>query len=583
MFRIRRIYDDIRAVDKQAIRQVQELIRLRFPLARPDDIDHLPEKLRSAAGEQFRTMLYVADRSRGRVVGLAVVLHHPELRFCYLDYIASARGLNGRGIGGALYDHVREEALALNARAMLFECLPDDPGQCSDPDVLRHNIARMRFYELFGARPIIGTAYQTPVREGDECLPQLMFDGLGLEDPLSRDYARSAVRAILEGKYAYLCPPEYNERVIESFVDDPVQIRPPRYKRPQPLIRPTAKLREPFPLIVNDRHNIHHIRERGYVESPVRIRSILAELDPTGLFMQIEPKEFGEEHITAVHAPDFVEHLRKICAQVPPGKAVYPYVFPIRNATRPPKEISVLAGYYCIDTFTPLNFNAFPAAKRAVDCSLTAADMVLAGRRMAYALVRPPGHHAERCVFGGFCYFNNAAIAAHYLSQHGTVAILDVDYHHGNGQQDIFYHRDDVLTVSLHGDPSFAYPYFSGFEDERGVGPGEGFNMNFPLAEVMDGALYRLELRKALDAVADFKPTFLIVALGLDPAKGDPTGTWLLTAGDFAMNGRMIAELRLPTLVVQEGGYRTRTLGVNARRFFEGFMAGAQTTGRLSL
>jgi len=576
MFRIRRIYDDVRAVDKEAIRQVQELVRNRFPYARAADADDLPERLRTQLGERFRTMLYVADRSRGRVVGLAILLHDPELRFCYLDYIASARGLNGRGIGGALYDHVREEALALNARALFFECLPDDPLQCTNPEVYKHNVARMRFYELFGARPIVGTAYQTPVRPGDECMPFLMFDGLGLEEPLSPEFARAAVRSILEGKYAYLCPPEYREKVIESFRDDPIAVRPPKYaKRPAPQIRLTAKLRQPYPLIVNERHNIHHIRERGYVESPVRIKSILAEIEPTGLFDRIEPKDYGEEHITAVHAPDFVDHLRKICSQVPPGKSVYPYVFPIRNATRPPKEISVLAGYYCIDTFTPLNHNAFPAAKRAVDCTLTAADLVLGGRRMAYALVRPPGHHAERCVFGGFCYFNNAAIAAHYLSAHGRVAIVDVDYHHGNGQQDIFYHRDDVLTISLHGDPSFAYPYFTGFEDERGVGPGEGFNLNIPLAEVQDGATYRISLANALVALRDFKPAFLIVALGLDPAKGDPTGTWLLTAGDFAANGRMFGELGLPTLVVQEGGYRTRTLGVNARRFFEGFLAGS--------
>jgi acetoin utilization deacetylase AcuC-like enzyme len=228
-----------------------------------------------------------------------------------------------------------------------------------------------------------------------------------------------------------------------------------------------------------------------------------------------------------------------------------------------------------MDTFTPINANAFPAARRAVDCALTAADEILGGRRLVYALIRPPGHHAERRAFGGFCYFNNCGVAAEYLVPHGKVAILDVDYHHGNGQQSIFYERADVLTLSIHGDPEFAYPYFAGFADERGSGDGEGYNRNYPLPEVQNGEQYRKTLQKALRAVSDFAPTFLIVALGLDPAKGDPTGSWMLGAKDFEMNGRMIGQLKLPTLVVQEGGYRTRTLGINARAFFQGLVAGA--------
>jgi acetoin utilization deacetylase AcuC-like enzyme len=205
---------------------------------------------------------------------------------------------------------------------------------------------------------------------------------------------------------------------------------------------------------------------------------------------------------------------------------------------------------------------------------MTAADALLAGHRVAYALVRPPGHHAERSVFGGFCYFNSAAIAAHYLSAQGKVAMLDVDYHHGNGQQNIFYERADVLTVSIHGHPKFAYPYFSGFEDERGKHAGEGFNVNVPLPEIVDGRRYHKELGRVLERIKDFGPTVLVVPLGLDPAKGDPTGTWSLSADDFQQNGRLIGNLRLPTLVVQEGGYRIRTLGVNARRFLVGLHEG---------
>jgi acetoin utilization deacetylase AcuC-like enzyme len=234
----------------------------------------------------------------------------------------------------------------------------------------------------------------------------------------------------------------------------------------------------------------------------------------------------------------------------------------------------VRAGYYCIDTFTPLNRNAYLAARRAVDCALTAAEELLRGRLLAYTLVRPPGHHAERRAFGGFCYFNSNAIAAQYLSRRGRVAILDIDYHHGNGQQEIFYGRADVLTVSIHGHPRFAYPYFSGFEDERGEGLGEGFNVNIPLPETLEPERYREALERALRVVRRFDPGFLVLALGLDTARGDPTGTWNLRARDFELNGRLVGALRLPTLVVQEGGYNTRSLGANARRFMAGLWAG---------
>lgn len=577
MFRIRRIYDDVIPANRQAIGEVQAILRAHFTGVRAEEIDGLPERLRNPFKQRFRTILEVAEDARGHVLGFALLLHEPQLHFSYLDFLASKKGLTGKGIGGALYERVRDDACSLGAGGLFFECLPDEPGECPDTELRRENAARLRFYERYGARPIVGTEYETPVTPGDDCMPHLVFGDLDRGKPLRRDFARKVVRAILERKYSHLCPPEYVERVVRSFADDPVRLREFRYvKREVAHPRPSAGPRERIAMIVNDRHEVHHVRERGYVEAPVRVQTIAAALRASDLVEDVPTRSYSDKHITAVHDADFVSYLRKACALVPKGRSVYPYVFPIRNAARPPKELTVRAGYYCIDTFTPLNQNAWLAARRAVDCTLTAADQILKGRRLTYALVRPPGHHAESRVFGGFCYFSNAAIAANYLSGHGRVAIIDVDYHHGNGQQEIFYERSDVLTVSIHGDPDFAYPYFSGFADETGAAAGEGFNLNLPLPEVQDGPQYRRALARALKAVADYGPDCLIVALGFDPAKGDPTGTWLLKAKDFEENGRMLGEMDLPTLVVQEGGYRTRTLGVNARQFFLGLIAGAR-------
>jgi acetoin utilization deacetylase AcuC-like enzyme len=284
----------------------------------------------------------------------------------------------------------------------------------------------------------------------------------------------------------------------------------------------------------------------------------------------VPPRDAEERWLSAVHDRGYITYLKRVCEGLDDTKAIYPYVFPIRNRAHPPVELAVRAGYYCIDTFTPLSRNAFLAARRAVDCAVTAAQEIVGGRRCAYALVRPPGHHAEREFFGGFCYFNNAAIAAEYLSRRGSVAMLDIDYHHGNGQQQIFYRRDDVLTVSLHGHPSFAYPYFSGFAAERGAGRGAGFNINYPLPETIEVENYLLVLDRALARIRRFAPAFVVVCLGLDTAQGDPTGTWPLRAADFGAIGERIGALGCPLLALQEGGYDNRTIGANARSFFTG-------------
>ncbi|MGE4297395.1 MAG: histone deacetylase family protein [Desulfovibrionaceae bacterium] len=573
MFRIRRVFDDLLPVDRQAIAQVQDILARQFPLIAPKEVRDIPANLRDPLKHRFRSILYVAE-SRREIRGFALMLHVPDCAFCYLDYVSARPGGTGGGVGGALYQRARDEALSLDAVGLFFECPSDDPAICLDKEPLKANRARLRFYERFGARPIVDTAYETPLTPGgDTSPPVLVYDPLGRTKPLRRDTAQTVVRAVLERKYGHRCPPGYIDMVLASFRHDPVRIRAPRYVDAPPA-PPVPSCRPCIALTVNDKHDIHHVHERGYVESPARVRAILKRLMPSGMFEQVAVRHFSERHILAVHDKEMVAYFKRACAGLKEGESLYPYVFPIRNAARPPKDLPVRAGYYCIDTFTPLNRNAYLAAQRAVDCGLTAADTLLTGRRLAYALVRPPGHHAERRSFGGFCYFNTAAVAAQFLCAHGKVAILDMDYHHGNGAQDIFYERPDVLTLSIHGHPSFAYPYFSGFAEERGAGPGLGYNRNYPLGEIVDGPAYRTVLARALERVRRFKPLFLIIALGLDTARNDPTGTWTFTADDFFENGLLAGGLGLPTLVAQEGGYRIPSLGANARRFFDGLRQG---------
>lgn len=577
MFRIRKIHDSVSDANREAIEQVLEILRVQFPTTRKEDVLKLPEQFHDPLKYGYRSILLVAENGVGRVKGFAMMLHMPDIRFCYLELISAAPGRTGGGVGGALYERVREEALSLNVKGLFFECSCDEPHLISDLELLKQNIARLKFYERYGARPIINNDYSSPVKPGDQDLYYLVFDDLAQGLPLRRDAVRRVVRAILERKYGDLIPKTQIEEVVRSFCDDPVELRSSMYSgRCKATTKtPTTVVDRLIALIVNEGHNIHHVRDRGYVEAPVRLPVILGEIEKTGLFERVKPRRTSEKLVKQVHDSDFVDFLRRACEKLPVNKSIYPTIFPIRNLARPPRDVELQVGYYCMDTFTPLNRNAFQAARGAVDCAMTGAELLLEGYRFAYALVRPPGHHAERRVFGGFCYFNSAAVAAQYLSHFGRVAVLDVDFHHGNGTQDIFYRRADVFTVSLHGDPRFAYPHFAGFADERGEGDGEGYNFNFPLPEATSPERYHHTLKKALAAIKKYVPQFLVLSLGLDTAKADPTGTWSLMAEDFSESGRLIGAIGLPpTLIVQEGGYCTRTLGVNARHFFEGLWKG---------
>lgn len=582
MFRVLKVYDDASPANRDAIAQVRAIIESQFPSSRPSDLDKVARQLRDPMHYRYRSILLVVENAAGKVRAFAMLLHLTDLNIAFLELISTAVDSGSGGVGGVLYELVREEALALKVHGLFLECSVDDE-RIKDPVILKKNIRRMKFYERFGVRPIINNAYDSPVHEGDNDLYYLMFDGLGRHPPPRRKFLRRAVATILVRKYGHLYDAKGAKKIAMTFADDPASIREPRYRGPA---APVPVLHRDFgkgiALLVNESHSIHHVRDRGYVEAPVRIPAILKELDKTGLFNRIEPKRTPIALLHRVHEPRYVEYLREACEWLPLGKSIYPIIFPVRNQTRPPKDLELRLGYYCTDTFTPLHRNVYPAAYGAVDCAVSGARALFAGYKLAYALVRPPGHHAGKRIFGGFCYFNSSAVAAEYLTDFGRVAILDVDYHHGNGTQDIFYERADVLTVSIHGAPPTSYPHFAGFEDERGEGAGEGFNINFPLPEKVSLERYQRTLGQALQKIRDYKTEYLVIALGLDTAKADPTGSWTLLPGDFAIIGRRIGEMGLPTLVVQEGGYLTRTLGQNARAFFEGLWQGHQVRATTS-
>ena len=377
---------------------------------------------------------------------------------------------------------------------------------------------------------------------------------------------------ILTRRFGHVADPEYVRRVVDSFKDDPVLLRKPRNasRRGDSGTVASDRLGKPFVMVTSPKHEAHHIQERGYFERPVRVDAIQEALGETGLFTSVKPRRFGEKPILAVHDTDFVHFLQAICSKLKAGRPIYPDTFPVRRPDRRPKELPVQAGYYCIDTGTPLYRNAYIAARAAADTALTAADEILAGRKLAYAVCRPPGHHAGKRFHGGFCYFNNAAIAAHYLSGQARTLLLDVDFHHGNGTQDIFYGRSDIMTISIHGHPDYSYPYFSGYEHETGTGAGLGFNRNFPLRSQTENPAYLRAFERCVELVDQFKAEVVVLALGYDIVRGDPTGTFLVSPEALGTMGRRIVDTGLPILVIQEGGYNIRNIKRGSLAFFSG-------------
>lgn len=311
---------------------------------------------------------------------------------------------------------------------------------------------------------------------------------------------------------------------------------------------------------------------------PARVEALRAGLAgvPGLHFTEVEP--IDPAAVCPLHDPGYVAFLRDTCAELAAARtpdrepALYPSVFPFRAGqhARIPKA---RMGEFCFDTYTPLVAGTFDAALRMAGAALMAADAVAAGESVAYALGRPPGHHAERARCGGYSYLNGTALAADRLSRLGPVAVLDVDVHHGNGTQHLFYDRADVLTVSLHGDPAGLFPYFSGYADETGTGRGLGFNRNLPLPPKTDDQAYQPALETALDVIARHRPAFLVVALGFDAHVDDPIGGLALTTEYFGRLAGTIRQLGVPTVLVQEGGYGLGALGACAAAFVRGGLA----------
>jgi acetoin utilization deacetylase AcuC-like enzyme len=312
-------------------------------------------------------------------------------------------------------------------------------------------------------------------------------------------------------------------------------------------------------------------------ESAARAQIVLERVRELGLGDVIEPKPFGLEPLLRVHDAQYLEFLSTAwtewLAAENRGEAI-PDVWPSRRM-RPqrPNSITGKLGYYAMAAETSISAGTWEAARAAADAALTGAELLRSGARSAFALCRPPGHHAARDLFGGYCFINNAAAAAQHLRDGGSarVAILDVDFHHGNGTQDIFYDRDDVLFVSLHADPRDDFPYFSGYADETGSDAGSGFTLNIPLPTGTSFANWQDALRVALSRIKAFRADALIVSLGVDTYVNDPISSFQLSSPDFATYGGMIGDLGLPTLFVLEGGYAVEEIGINVVNVLTGF------------
>jgi len=334
---------------------------------------------------------------------------------------------------------------------------------------------------------------------------------------------------------------------------------------------------------LHKRHATDHTLFEGHPysveEVPARAEVLLSAIREAQIGTLLTPADHGIDPILRVHTKDYVTFLSSIyeayTALYPQETAVFPGTFATRYTGQKPKAMLGLLGYYASGWGSPILEGTWEAAYWSAQCSLSAADEVLKGEQTVYALTRPPGHHASIDLYGGFCYLNNAAITTRHLqhTQQGTkVAILDIDFHHGNGTQMIFYTDPSVLYCSLHADPNYDYPYYWGFADERGMEEGEGLNCNWPLPRETSNAEYLRILDEALKGIHAYDPHFLVVSLGIDILEDDPVGGFLLSVEGLREIAKQVAGLGLPTVLVQEGGYCLDRLGDGIIAFLDAFM-----------
>ena len=340
--------------------------------------------------------------------------------------------------------------------------------------------------------------------------------------------------------------------------------------------------------IYNHHHALHHGKVemfRGELvpcfEIPARADFVLKELERRQLGAVRPPDDFDNTAITRVHAQRYVNFLTGAWEEwvaLDPANAqrdAFPSYWPIRTFRSDvlPASFPARMGLFSYDAGSPLTSGTWQAAQAGACCALTAARLVAGGTGSAFALTRPPGHHAGADFFGGYCFLNNAAIAAQALRDAGAerVAVLDVDFHHGNGTQAIFYDRPDVFFASLHGDPHTEYPYYLGYADEEGVGAGLGANLNLPLPRGTNFSVWREALALALTRIRAFGAEALVVSLGVDTFAGDPISGFQLQSGDFLQVGADLAKAGLPTVFVFEGGYAVAEVGTNTVNVLDGF------------
>ncbi|WP_020655219.1 histone deacetylase family protein [Massilia niastensis] len=339
-------------------------------------------------------------------------------------------------------------------------------------------------------------------------------------------------------------------------------------------------------------YNEHHAQHDGRAEifrgelvpcseKPERVGLVLAEFERRGLGRIVTPHGVSLVSLERVHSPRYLHFLRNAWSEwialdpANAGKDAFPAVWPVRSlrADVEPENFCARLGLYSMDCGTPLTSGTWIAAKTGADCAVNAAHALRLGERGSFALTRPPGHHAGADFFGGSCFLNNAALAAQHLLDDGLqrIAILDLDYHHGNGTQSIFYGRSDVLFVSIHGDPRTDYPFYLGHADETGAGAGLGYNMNLPLPAGSSAAQWFTALETACVKLAMFRPQALVVSLGVDTFAAGPAARFGLQGGDFLRIGERIAHLGLPTAFIFEGGDLAPELGIHTVNVLEGF------------